>query len=634
MKGHNSLKFWGIFCVGAGSMISSGIFVLPTIAYRQAGSGILISYFLAGFLVLPALFTKMELATALPKSGGAYFFLDRILGAPVGMVAGIANWFSITFKSAFALLGFRTFMPMIFPHINSTTLKIITVGICILFMIFNLYSVGSSGTMQILLVVGLLLIMIEFILYGQHAIDYNNFKTLPDSFKNFDIIVAVAGMVFISYGGITKIASIAEDIPNKNAMVRATVSSFVVVQIIYLLTITILIGVLPSHVFMESPAPLSEASRYFLSSDGLNNFHFIITTVAALLAFITTANAGILTASRVPLAMSRDKMIPQIFAKSSKKGIPYVGILFTTAVMISVVLFFDLPRLAKIASLFMLLLFIGNEISLIIIRYAKVYNYRPLYKSPLFPYLPIAGIILHSVVIITMGLEIILEALIYIALSLAIYFLYAKKQVKRKSAFMHLITKITRREFEESDETLNKELMDILLAREGIHEDEFDQLIKNAPMYYLTEKLTQDEVFGIATTQLCEKYGTSMSPEDIKKKFIQREELASTLIPINGEYFVLPHVILEGEGIFGMCSIYSMGGIEWNDKIAHTAFILFCSADQRSQHLQAIMNIAQSFQDTNCYETWKKSSSVQEMRSALLLAKRNRKSEVEDIVGV
>lgn len=79
-----SLSTIEVFSFGAGSMISSGLFILPSLAYSEASGGMIIAYFLAGLLMLPALFSQLELATAIPKSGGTYFFLERILGTPGG----------------------------------------------------------------------------------------------------------------------------------------------------------------------------------------------------------------------------------------------------------------------------------------------------------------------------------------------------------------------------------------------------------------------------------------------------------------------------------------------------------------------------------------------------------------------
>ena len=99
------LRLLEVFCIASGAMISSGLFVLPGIAYAVAGPAIIVSYALAGLLMVPTMLAKAELATAMPKSGGSYFFVERSLGPLVGTFAGLAIWFSIALKASFAVIG-------------------------------------------------------------------------------------------------------------------------------------------------------------------------------------------------------------------------------------------------------------------------------------------------------------------------------------------------------------------------------------------------------------------------------------------------------------------------------------------------------------------------------------------------
>ena len=91
-----------VFCIASGAMISSGLFILPGLAHAQAGPAVVVSYFLAGLLASIGVLSIAELATAMPKAGGDYFFISRGMGAGVGTVAGLLSWFSLSLKSAFA----------------------------------------------------------------------------------------------------------------------------------------------------------------------------------------------------------------------------------------------------------------------------------------------------------------------------------------------------------------------------------------------------------------------------------------------------------------------------------------------------------------------------------------------------
>ncbi len=112
-----------IFCIAAGAMISSGLFILPGIAFAKIGPAIIFAYILAGIAVLPAMFAKAELATAMPKAGGSYFFIERSMGGWAGTMGGIASWFSLSLKSAFALVGIGAFVTLINPPIREKEIK-------------------------------------------------------------------------------------------------------------------------------------------------------------------------------------------------------------------------------------------------------------------------------------------------------------------------------------------------------------------------------------------------------------------------------------------------------------------------------------------------------------------------------
>jgi amino acid transporter len=140
-----------VFCIAAGAMISSGLFVLPTLVYAKVGPAVILVYILAGIIILPALFAKAELATAMPIAGGGYFFIERSMGSGAGTIGGFASWFSISLKSAFALVGIGVFATLINPNVTDWQIKFIAIGFCVFFTILNLISVKLTGRFQVFL---------------------------------------------------------------------------------------------------------------------------------------------------------------------------------------------------------------------------------------------------------------------------------------------------------------------------------------------------------------------------------------------------------------------------------------------------------------------------------------------------
>ena len=109
-----SLGLRHVFVISTGAMLSSGLFLLPGLAAAEAGPSAVLAYAIAGLLAVPAMLAVAELSTAMPRAGGAYYFLERALGPAVGTVAGMATWLSLVLKDAFALVGMSAYLNIVF----------------------------------------------------------------------------------------------------------------------------------------------------------------------------------------------------------------------------------------------------------------------------------------------------------------------------------------------------------------------------------------------------------------------------------------------------------------------------------------------------------------------------------------
>jgi amino acid transporter/mannitol/fructose-specific phosphotransferase system IIA component len=611
------LGFWDIFSIAAGAMISSGLFVLPGIAYTLAGTGVIFAYILASIIMIPTISSEVELSTAMPKAGGDYFFIDRSLGVAGGTVGGLANWIFISMKTSFALVGIGAFLQLIYPNISEFQMRLLAAGIALIFVIINLLSVKFSGKIEFVLVFWLIVILVVYIYKGISVTQLSKFS---GNMKGIKSIVYTAGVVFISYGGITKITSVAEEVknPTKN-LPRGIYSAFIVVSVLYFLAIFATIGVMEHKDLMNSYAPLSEASVI-----SMGNIGYIFLSIGAIMAFITTGNAGIMAASRYLIAMSRDEILPKTFSRVSKKyHTPYVSIISTGIFIITVILVLDIKSLVKAASTLMLVSFIFVNISVIVMRESNLSSYRPKVKSYFYPFLQIIGIFLYFLLILGMGAEAISISMGFIFLAVCWYFLYVKDRVSRESALMHIVRKLTSKEL--IDSNLDNELKDILLERDNIIEDRFDQIINESIVLDIHAKkvLELEEFLELASKSLEKRF--ELEKEKIFSLLMQREKESSTILK---EGLAIPHIVIEGTGKFDILVARSENGInfKFEDKIVDTVFVLGGSKDERNFHLKALMYIAQIVSDESFEEKWKKAKNIPELKNILLLAKRKRES--------
>ena len=603
-----------VFAIASGAMISSGLFVLPGIAYGFAGPAMIISYFIAGILVIPTVMSKAELVTAMPKCGGDYFYITRSMGFAAGTIAGFASWFSLALKSAFALLGMGIFALLINPAFTMMDIKLIAVGLCLVFMFINLIGIKEAGITQILLVFFLLVILVTYIVRGFVSIHPDQYT--PFAPHGWWPVLSTAGLVFISFGGLTKVASVAEEIRNPKFVVPVgMILAYVTVFILYLGVIFITVGVLPHSLLKDSLTPISEGARFFWGTTGI-----IITAIAAVLAFVSTANAGIMSASRYPLAMSRDHILPTVVRKVNKRfKTPHAAILFTTAFMIAIILFLDLHMLVEAASTMLLLLFISANLSVIVMRESKLQSYQPTFRAPLYPYLQIAAIIGYGFLVFDMGITTLLITAVFIAFTIIWFFVYVKPKIVEDSAIMYIVERITDKQI--VTDSLREELREIVKEREEIIEDEFDRIFTDALIIDIPEKMPFNEFICVAAQNIKQRLG--IDEKTLLDLFTEREKQSCTALRPG---LAIPHIIIEGEKIFDIVMVRAIHGITFPDapEPVHIVFILVGTRDMRNLHLRALMAIAQISQHHDFDERWMNAKKTEDLRDIVLLGKRKR----------
>ncbi len=617
MKQAKKLKLWDIFCLATGAMISSGLFVLPAIAYRYSGPSIIFAYFVAGLLMIPSILSKSELLTAMPKAGGTYFFIERSFGPFLGIFGGLASWFSLSLKSAFALVGIGTLLEYALPSLGNTQLyffiKLVAASFCVIFVLINIFSLSLGSRVQNIMVTFLLLVCIAYIIFGMKNLNFSNFQPLiPRGIWPF---FSVVGLVFVSYGGLTKVAALSEETKNPSRTIPLGMFlSFIVVQVIYILCVAVTIGVLDRGGLMATFTPLAQGAVQL----GGVIFGAII-SLAALTAFISTANAGILSSSRVPYAMAKDNLLGQRLALVSKKfGTPYIAIILTGLFMLFLILFLDLENLVKTASTLMVILFIFVNLSVIMMRESRIINYRPTFRSPLYPWLQIFALVTYGFLIFNMGLIPLSISVGFVLVSL-IWFGFSARSIKRQSALMHIVERVTAKEF--VDTSLEDELKEILHKRDNVIKDRFDHLIEKCPVLDLQGSMTRDDFFTIASEILGSRL--NIDHKKIKDLLLERERQSTTVIE---KGLALPHIVVEAREKFEILIVRSKQGVVFSpDKEpVHIVFVLAGSKDERNFHLRALMAIAQIVREHNFYKNWLRMRDEESLRMLVLSSTRKR----------
>ena len=462
-----------VLAISIGAMIGSGIFILPALAIDFAGPGVVLAYLVAGLLVVPAAVSKAEMATAMPEAGGTYLYIERGMGPLLGTVAGIGTWFSLAFKGALALVGGVPYLVVLFDipvRPVAITLAVVLIGV-------NLLGAKQTGRLQVVIVGVMLAILLWFVFGGGPAVQTAQYEGfLADGAGG---ILAATGLVFVSYAGVTKVASVAEEVedPGRNIPLGILGSLFFTTAL-YVLIVAVMVGVAPLDALANSETPMEVAAEATLGSAGV-----VAVVVAAILALVSTANAGVLSSSRYPFAMSRDNLAPPIFAQVSERfQTPTTAISLTGGVMLLLIAFVPILDIAKLASAFQILVFVLINVALIAFRRADLDAYEPTFTSPLYPYLQVFGAVSGLVLLTQMGRIALLGALVITVGSVAWYWLYGRPRSDREGVAVDTIRRETGRGIvDRTRESLDEEAYDVLVAlTEGTTEERERRLVRIA----------------------------------------------------------------------------------------------------------------------------------------------------------
>ncbi|WP_135662736.1 amino acid permease [Halorhabdus rudnickae] len=429
------LGLYATLTISIGAMIGSGIFVLPGLAAKKTGPSVILAYLLAGVLVLPAALSKAEMATAMPEAGGTYLYIDRAMGPLLGTIAGIGSWFSLVFKSAFALVGLGAYV-LLLVSIPGEYLVFLSLGLGVLLVIVNVVGVKQSGRLQAIIVSLVLLSLAAFALSGIINVNSTNFK--PFTTHGNGGVLAATGFVFVSYAGVTKIASVAEEVENPGRNIPiAMIGSVVVMMLVYTLIVFVVVGVSPPNELMANDmiTPMGLAARQFAGQWGE-----LTVAIVAIFSLTSMANAGILSSSRFPFAMSRDELAPQqLRSVSPRFKTPIASVLLTGGLLLGLIAFLPVVELAKLASAFKILIFSFINVALIAFRESSLESYSPQFTSPGYPWVQIFGLVGGIVLLTQMGLVAIGGAIGIILAGIFWYLIYGREKTERQGAALDAV---------------------------------------------------------------------------------------------------------------------------------------------------------------------------------------------------
>lgn len=633
------LGLWDVYCISTGAMFSSGFFLLPGLATAVAGPSTVLAYLLAGLLIIPAMLCMAELSTALPRAGGTYYFLDRALGPAVGTVGGLGTWLALVFKATFALLGMGAYL-VIMPGLGGIfrsgdgvslwSIKALAIVLAVFFGVLNILGAKESTRFQSVLVLillgvlGLFLVQGFWFVFAELGVGPVREQFTPFLHETNGVagLIGTIGLVFVSYAGLTQVANVSEEVrdPERNLPLGMFLSLATATGV-YVLGVFIMIAVLDPNELREDYTPVATAAEAFFGwlpgSLGL-----ILVIIAALAAFASTGNAGIMAASRFPLAMARDRLVPARLERLGRFGTPTEGILITTAAMIFFIIVLSAEGVAKVGSAFILLVFGMLNLAVIVMRESRIESYDPGFRVPLYPWMPIAGSLISVWLLIEMGvMPIVFCAAVVVAGGLW-YRYYAHARTARSGALNHVFERLGR----QRHDPLKDEFREIIKEKGLRDHDPFDEVIARADVIDANERADFEQIIEKAAGHFARRL--EMDAAEIVDSFRKSGRYGG--LPI-ARGAAIPHFRSSRTEHSEMVLVRSRAGVAVsipsdspdsagaNPPTKVNALLFLVSPeDNPGQHLRILSHIASRIEEDSFADMWLRAEDEQELREVIL----------------
>lgn len=330
------LGIYGATSVVAGTMIGTGIFVVPSIMLQNVGTPwlVLVVWAFAGVLTLFGALGYAELGAAIPEAGGEYVYLNRAYGPLLGFLYGWTYFFVAKTASIAAIAtGFVLYLSYFFPSLNDVIwqspvpfggddvvlrLTGLQVGAAVLILflsVLNVFGVRRSGAVQTIFTASKLVVLGLLIALGLMLGDgsFEHFRQAV-AWEGRPGFLAAFGLATVSalwaYDGWNNLNMVAGEVENPQRNVpRALILGTLLVIGVYALTNLAYFYVLPPADAVSTSTVAADAARRFLGGAG-----GAFVAVGVMISSFATLNGSILAGSRVPYAQARDGLFPKILA--------------------------------------------------------------------------------------------------------------------------------------------------------------------------------------------------------------------------------------------------------------------------------------------------------------------------------
>jgi APA family basic amino acid/polyamine antiporter len=386
-----------------GAMIGAGILGEPgSVAAALPSTGLFIGAWLFGaFNACLGATAYAELGTMMPMSGGAYVFAHRALGETIGFFTGYADWINWCVGTAAMVLLAGVYLGDLLPFVGT---HVVWAGVaaCGALVLIQLAGVRSTGRVQevttALKTIALVaLIIATFVLpHPKPAAAATSIVPHGGSLI-LAFAIAMQGVIF-SYDAYYAVVYCGEEMVDPGRTIpRSIFRGLLLVTVIYLGLNIAFLRIVPVAAMAHDAFVGGTVARLVLGPIGDTLIR--LTMVVAILG---TANAQIIAAPRVLLAMARDGLFPAQAARVDARGTPTVALAMSVAIIGAFLLVGTFDTVIALDAFFIIVIYLIVFTSLFVLRRREPDAERP-YRATGYPYVPGLAIVLAILLLVAMA---------------------------------------------------------------------------------------------------------------------------------------------------------------------------------------------------------------------------------------